>query len=179
VSTDEIMPAGAEVLSLWSSLERMSAHVFRPLDDTYVKRAGDTGAHAVVGGRNYGQGSSREQAALAARHLGLRLVLAESIARIHRANLVNYGVLPLSFADPADRGHVRQDSVLRLEGIHEALRDGSGTLDVECDGHTVHARHGLSPRQIDALLAGGAIPWIRERRKAEQQDGARRGSTGR
>jgi aconitate hydratase len=88
VSTDEIMPAGAEALSLWRSLDGMSSHTFSRLDDSYADRARDTGPHAVVGGRNYGQGSSREQIALAARHLGLHLVLAQSIARIHRASLV-------------------------------------------------------------------------------------------
>ncbi|MER6565511.1 hypothetical protein ABT288_04820 [Streptomyces sp. NPDC001093] len=157
------MPAGAEALSLWSSLDGMSAHTFRPLDDTYPDRARDTGPHAVVGGRNYGQGSSREQAALAARHLGLRLLLAQSIARIHRANLVNYGVLPLTFADPADHDRVHQDSVLHLSGLYESLRDGSAEVTVECDGDSFTARHDLSPRQVDVLMAGGAIPWMRRR----------------
>ncbi|MGW1811838.1 hypothetical protein [Streptomyces sp. NPDC002078] len=163
VSTDEIMPAGAEALSLWSSLDGMSSHSLRPLDDPYPDRARDTGPHAVVGGRNYGQGSSREQAALAARHLGLRLVLAESIARIHRANLVNYGVLPLTFADPGDRDRVHRDSVLHLSGLHETLRDGSREVAVDCDGDSFTARHDLSPRQVDVLMAGGAIPWTRHR----------------
>jgi aconitate hydratase len=164
VSTDEIMPAGAEALSLWSSLDGMSSHTFSRLDDSYTDRARDTGPHAVVGGRNYGQGSSREQAALAARHLGPHLVLAQSIARIHRANLVNYGVLPLTFADPADRARVQRDSLLRVSGLHAALRDGSGEVTVECGGDPFTSRHDLSPRQTDVLMAEGAIAWMRRRR---------------
>jgi aconitate hydratase len=164
VSTDEIMPAGAEALSLWRSLDGMSSHTFSRLDDSYADRARDTGPHAVVGGRNYGQGSSREQIALAARHLGLHLVLAQSIARIHRVNLVNYGVLPLVFADPADWPRVQRDSVLRVSGLHAALRDGSGEATVECEGDSITARHDLSPRQTDVLMAEGAIAWMRRRR---------------
>jgi aconitate hydratase len=104
VSTDEIMPAGAEGMSLWSSLPGMAEHTFRPVDHSYVQRARDTGDHAIMGGRNYGQGSSREQAALAPRALGLRLVIARSIARIHAENLVNFGILPLTIRDQGDAG---------------------------------------------------------------------------
>jgi aconitate hydratase len=103
VSTDEIMPAGAEGMSLWSSLPGMADHTFRPVDHSHARRARDTGDHAIMGGRNYGQGSSREQAALAPRSLGLRLVIAHSIARIHAENLVNFGILPLTTRDGAIR----------------------------------------------------------------------------
>jgi aconitate hydratase len=164
VSTDEIMPAGASAMSLWSNVPAMSEHSFLPLDESYVDKARelvDRGGHAVVAGRNYGQGSSREQAALAPRYLGLRLVLAVSIARIHAENLANYGVLPLTFADPEDRGRVEAGGVLRLSGLHEALASGRRELTVEVGGEPVPVRHTLSPRQVELVLAGGCITWMR------------------
>jgi aconitase A len=123
VSTDEIMPAGAEGMSLWSSLPGMAEHTFRPLDHSYVQRARDTGDHAITGGRNYGQRSSREQAALAPRSFGLRLVIARSIARIHAKNLVNFGILPLTTRDQGDEGKLQPGKTIRLSGLHEALGD--------------------------------------------------------
>jgi aconitate hydratase len=105
VSTDEILPAGAKVLPYRSNIQKIDDFSFERIDPTYLERAravrGTTG-HAVIAGHNYGQGSSREHAAVAPRNLGLRIVLAKGFARIHRQNLINYGVLPLIFADPAD-----------------------------------------------------------------------------
>jgi aconitate hydratase len=98
ISTDKIMPAGSEVLPLRSNILKIARFVFRDVDPDYPEKADDTlksGGHAIVGGENYGQGSSREHTALAPRSLGLRLVIAKSFARIHRQNLINYGVLPL------------------------------------------------------------------------------------
>jgi aconitate hydratase len=155
VTTDEILPAGARVLSLWSNLPGMSEHVFGPLDESYVDRArrtADTGGHAVVGGRNYGQGSSREQAALAPRFFGLRLVLAESIARIHAENLVHYGVLPLTFVDPHDREHLDQGTTLRLRGLHQALRSHTAELDVEHDSGTARSSRTCPQPQTGLLF---------------------------
>lgn len=162
VTTDAIMPGGATGMSLWSDLPAMTRHAFAPVDDSYVERARDTGDHAVVAGRNYGQGSSREQAALAPRTLGLRVVLAESIARIHAENLVNFGVLPLTFTDPADRRKISTPATLRVRGIHDALGRGPGELQVELGNEeSLTVRHDLSPRQADILHAGGCIPWKR------------------
>lgn len=120
--------------------------------------------HAIVAGNNYGQGSSRENAALAPRYLGLRVVLARGFARIHWQKLVNFGVLPLTFADPADYDRIGPGAVLRLSGLHRALRAGrdvSAALDGA--GRTVALRHDLSPRQLDLLLRGGVINRLRER----------------
>jgi aconitate hydratase len=161
VSTDEITPAGAEGMSVWSSLPGMAEHTFRPLDPSYVQRARHTGDHAVIGGRNYGQGSSREQAALAPRSLGLRLVIARSIARIHAENLVNFGILPLTTRDAGDDGKLQPGTTIRLSGLHQALRDSPGELDVQVDGDTIRCQHALSPRQAEVLFAGGSIPWKR------------------
>src|SRR5262249_59512925 len=130
------------------------------------------GAQAVVAGRNYGQGSSREHAVLAPRYLGLRLVLAGSYARIHWQNLVNFGVLPLEFADADTHTHTHTDHPAAGTGDRLAIRDVAGalrgggevTVDNLTKGTTIRARHRLSPRQIDMLLAGGRTPAYPARR---------------
>ncbi len=164
VSTDEILQAGARALPFRSDIARLADFAFTRLDEGYPERAREAGPHAVVGGRNYGQGSSREHAAIAPRHLGLRLVLARGYARIHWQNLVNFGILPLEFADGDDYDRVEQGDVLRVADVRDALRDGS---DVEVRnvtrGETYRARHRLSPRQRDLVAAGGQIPLLRER----------------
>jgi aconitate hydratase len=168
VSTDEIMPAGARVLPFRSNIPRISEFCFEIVDDTYPRRAEevrDTGGHVVVGGDNYGQGSSREHAALAPRYLGLRLVLAKSFARIHWQNLVNYGVLPLNFAHPADYDRIAQGDLIHLEALHSALRGGAEIqARVGSDEWRITLMHELSPRQIDVLLAGGLINFVRGKR---------------
>jgi len=170
LSTDAIVAGGVTGLSLWSSVTGMTSIAFEPIDESYVARArechGD--GHVIVGGRNYGQGSSREQAALAVRNLGARVVLAHSIARIHGENLVNYGVLPLLFVEPADLERLEKGTVLRLHGLHTWLHGAQQDWEIAygTDGRSegrIKVRHDLSPRQIDILLAGGAIPWMRRR----------------
>jgi aconitate hydratase len=171
ISTDEIMPAGTTGSSVYSRLPAMTELAFAPVDDSYVDRARewlDHGGHAIVGGRNYGQGSSREQAALAPRNLGLRVVLAQSIARIHHENLVNYGVLPLVFADPGDAELLEIGVVLRMRGLYGLLRSGCPEFELDYGraGRTeggIRVRHQLSPRQVEVLLGGGAIAWYRNR----------------
>src|SRR6266851_1278917 len=123
------------------------------------------GGHVVVGGHNYGQGSSREHAALAPRYLGLRLVLAKTFARIHWQNLINYGVLPLTFAHTADYDRIAQGDVIRLGGLHAALRRGAQIqAGTGGDEWRVTLMHALSPRQIEVLLAGGLINFVRGKR---------------
>jgi aconitate hydratase len=170
VSTDEIVPAGVAGLSLYSSVPGMTSIAFKPIDESYVDRArerqGD--GHAIVAGRNYGQGSSREHAALAVRNLGARVVLAHSIARIHGENLVNYGVLPLLFVESADLERLEKGTVLQLHGLRNWLHGAQQEWEIaygtagRSEGR-IKVRHHLSPRQIDVLLAGGAIPWMRRR----------------
>jgi aconitate hydratase len=164
VSTDEIVQGGVTGLSLWSSLPGMTSLAFKPIDESYVDRArachGD--GHAIIGGGNYGWASSREQAALAVRNLRARVVLAQSIGRIHSENLVNYGVLP------GDVERLERGASLRLRGLHAWLRGGQQEWELEYgrDGESegrIRVRHSLSPRQVDVLLAGGAIPWMRRR----------------
>jgi len=167
ISTDEIMPAGGRALPFRSNIPRISEFAFDVIDDTYARRAKevrDRGGHVVVGGDNYGQGSSREHAALAPRFLGLRLVIARTFARIHWQNLVNFGVLPLTFTEPADYGALERDDVIHIIGLHQALKRGP-ELTVQLPGKSreLRLRHDLSERQLDLLLVGGVINWIRSR----------------
>ncbi len=164
ISTDEISPAGARVLPFRSNLPKLAEFSFDPVDETYPERANaEERPHAVVAGSNYGQGSSREHAALAPRSLGLRVVLAESFSRIHWQNLANYGVLPLEFADPNDRGRVAQGAVLELPSVRAELEAGHD-VNVTVDGEPLAVRHRLSERQAEAVLAGGVINVIKDRR---------------
>jgi len=160
LSTDEISPAGAAALPFRSNIPELAKFTFRPVDPEYAGRAGDLGDHAVVGGHNYGQGSSREHAAITPRYLGVRAVVAKSFARIHWQNLANFGVLALEFDDEADYEQVQQGDTLALEGLHEALRDGN-TIQARLGDREVVLRHRLSPRQVDKVLAGGVIPVLR------------------
>ncbi|MFW6193718.1 MAG: aconitate hydratase [Gemmatimonadota bacterium] len=169
ISTDEILRAGTEVLPYRSNIPEISKFAFDVVDPEYHDKAmavRDRGGHAVVGGKNYGQGSSREHAALAPRFLGLRMVVARDYARIHWQNLVNFGVLPLTFGDEEDYARIDEGDVLRVDGIHETLRRGDGTVEVEnpSKGETYACRHDLSDRQVDVLLAGGQIAWMKAKR---------------
>ena len=166
ISTDDIMPAGARVLPFWSNIPKTSEFTFEPVDATYPRRAKEVeeGGHAIVAGNNYGQGSSRENAALAPRYLGLAVVLARSFARIHWQNLVNFGVLPLTFADPIDYDRLQQGDVVQLTSVRAALRAGRElSARLAGEGREILLRHDLSPRQLDLLLDGGVINWLRQR----------------
>jgi aconitate hydratase len=156
VSTDEIMPAGARALPYRSDIAALADFAFGQIDETYPERARAAGWHAVVGGRNYGQGSSREHAAIVPRHLGLRVVIAKSFARIHWQNLADFGVLALEFAGEGGYDRLCQGDELRLEGLREAVETGS-----EITAGGVVLRHRLSPRQRAMVLAGGWIPLVR------------------
>jgi aconitate hydratase len=167
ISTDEILRAGAEVLPYRSNIPKISEFCFDVIDRTYHQWAmavRPSGGHAVVGGKNYGQGSSREHAALAPRYLGLRLVLVKSFARIHWQNLVNFGVLPLTFADENDWAGLQQGHVLRVIRARQRIQEGN-EVPVEnlTTGKTLAATHALSKRQVEVLLTGSLINWARDR----------------
>ncbi len=167
ISTDEILRAGTEVLPYRSNIPKISEFSFDIVDETYHERAmevRDEGGHAVVGGQNYGQGSSREHAALAPRYVGLRAVIAKSYSRIHWQNLANFGVVALEFAGDEDYDALDQGDVLRLTGLRDALSSGSEiTVENTTKGTTFTARHSLSDRQVDTILKGGIINWMKER----------------
>jgi len=164
ISTDEIMPAGTRVLPFRSNIPKIAEFAFDIVDPSYAARARQAGRHIVVGGSNYGQGSSREHAALGPQFLGLRAVLAKGFARIHSQNLINFGVLPLTFIDPGDYDDVQQGDVLRLAGVRRALAEGD-ELMVEnvTRRQKIRVRHFMTPRQVQILLRGGLINWMKER----------------
>jgi aconitate hydratase len=158
VSTDEILPAGAQVLPLRSNIPAISEFVFAHIDADYARRAAaEDGPHIVIGGENYGQGSSREHAVIAPRYLGLRVVIAKSFARIHWQNLANFGILALQFDDPGDYDSIEQGDVLRLDGLRDQLSAGK-PVTASHDDRDLHLTHQLSERQVEMVLAGGRIP---------------------
>ncbi|GAA4385614.1 aconitate hydratase [Tsukamurella soli] len=165
VSTDEILPAGARVLPFRSNIPLLADFTFSQIDETYPSRAKkdkDGGGHIVVAGANYGQGSSREHAAITPRFLGLRAVLAVSFARIHWQNLANFGVLALEFDDADDYGHIDQGDVLVLEGLRHGIESGTSvTVRNATRDEKYETHHRLSPRQVAMVTAGGLIPWQR------------------
>ncbi|BBX34720.1 aconitate hydratase [Mycolicibacterium mageritense DSM 44476 = CIP 104973] len=162
ISTDEISPAGARALPFRSNIPKLAMFSFTQVDETYPERAKSAqSGHIIVGGENYGQGSSREHAAIAPRYLGLQVVIAKSFARIHWQNLANFGVLALEFDDSADYDGVAQDDVLVFTNLRQALADGDPiTVANTTQGTTFTVRHRLSERQIQHVLAGGLIPWL-------------------
>jgi aconitate hydratase len=162
ISTDHISPAGAAILPLRSNLPAIAEYTFTRVDSEFPKRAKERGGGFIVGGNNYGQGSAREHAALAPRYLGVQAVLAQSFARIHHINLVNFGVLPLTFVDVADYARLAQGDRLRLSDVRAALRAGS-VLEIEnvTQGWKFPVRHQLTARQVEIMIAGGLLGFIR------------------
>lgn len=166
ISTDEIMPAGARVLPFRSNVAAISRFVFDIIDEDYADKAAalrDSGdGHVVVAGSNYGQGSSREHAAVAPRYLGLRVVVATGFARIHRQNLPNFGIVPLLLRDPADRQRFAPDQVLKFTDLRSRLERG-GDVEGTLDGEPIAFDHDLTRRELDFVLAGGLINHLRSR----------------
>ena len=162
VTTDHIMPAGAKVLPLRSNIPAISEHVFRHVDPDFVRRAKAWGGGFVVGGTNYGQGSSREHAALAPMYLGIKAIIARSFSRIHHANLVNASILPLIFEHAADYDAVEPGDEWEITGVHAALQ-ARDTLAVRnlTQARTFHVTYDLTAREIDILLAGGLLNYVR------------------
>ena len=162
ITTDHIMPAGAKILPYRSNIPFLSQFCFQVCDPTFSPRALAAGDGIIVGGSNYGQGSSREHAALVPMYLGIRCVIAKSFARIHVANLINAGILPLTFADPADYDALSQDDTLVLENIAEGLDTGSLALRCKESGKKISLTFALTQRQKDILLAGGLLNYTKE-----------------
>ncbi|MBB3062580.1 aconitate hydratase [Microbulbifer rhizosphaerae] len=164
VSTDEILPAGAEILPLRSNIPAISRYTFSRIDKDFYQRAMDLkGDCFVVGGENYGQGSSREHAAITPRYLGVRCVIAKSMARIHRRNLVNFGIIPLLFENPDDYDKLQQDAELELDNpVDQLVEDQPVQLKNLSSGELITLRHDLSEEEIATLRAGGLISRTRE-----------------
>ncbi|MBU4263650.1 MAG: aconitate hydratase [Proteobacteria bacterium] len=161
ITTDHIMPAGAQILPLRSNIPAISEFVFKALDEHFSRHAMEAGTGMIVGGENYGQGSSREHAALAPRYLGVEVKLVKSFARIHKANLINFGILPLTFADPADYDRIVQGSKVVIPELRKALEGEAKTLSVEINGQAIEAVLDVSDRHRQILLAGGLLNWAK------------------
>ena len=163
VSTDEILPAGARVLPYRSNIAKLADFAFARLDPGYPERARQAGPHVIIAGANYGQGSSREHAAIVPRHLGLRLVISKSYARIHWQNLANFGILPLQFTDDADYDQIEPGDELAVDDLRDAVAAGTEiTVHNRTRNASYLTRHRLSPRQVAMILAGGQIPRLRQ-----------------
>lgn len=164
ITTDHIMPAGAKILPLRSNIPAISEYCFTVCDTTFPERAKKAGSSIVVGGTNYGQGSSREHAALAPLYLGVKAVIAKSFARIHRQNLINNGIIPLVFKNEADYDRLNQDDTLELPNIREAIKN-NGKIIVKdlTQGFEFEAECELSERGRGMLLSGGLLNFTKER----------------
>jgi predicted aconitate hydratase len=168
ITTDHIMPAGSKVLPLRSNIPAISEFVFNIIDPTFPKRAKEAGGGFVVGGENYGQGSSREHAALAPMYLGLKAVLVKSFARIHRANLINFGILPLTFVQASDYDLVAQGDQLQIPDLKQVIKvDHPFPVKNLTSGKSVQVVHGLTPRQQEIILAGGLLNWTKQKAAAQ------------
>ena len=162
ITTDHIMPAGAKILPYRSNIPYLSKFCFEVCDPTFAQRAQAAGEGIIVGGSNYGQGSSREHAALLPMYLGIRCVIAKSFARIHAANLINAGILPLTFEDPQDYDRLTQDSTLALTDIFSGMDAGRIAVTDQETGRTFYANCAFTSRQKAILKAGGLLNYTRE-----------------
>lgn len=173
VSTGDMAPDGIG-MSLWANIPECARYMFDRIDREFVDRAVDRGGGFVVGGDNYGQGSSREQAALSALHLGVRVVIARSFARIHRSNLVAQGILPLRFVDPDDHGRIRQDEHWRLDDVRRAVEAGETRVTAQSDAdRAVELSMELDERERAVLLAGGTLNHLQDTRATSLPDRVR------
>lgn len=163
ITTDHIMPAGAKILPLRSNIPAISKHCFAVCDETFPSRALELGKSIIVGGANYGQGSSREHAALAPLYLGVKAVIVKSFARIHRQNLINAGILPLEFVNESDCDEIAQGDTLELCGLHDFINNG-GELSVtdKTTGKVFGVKCELSERMRGVILCGGLLEYTKE-----------------
>jgi len=164
VTTDDIVPAGADILKLRANVPAISEHVFGNIDRSFPGRAKAAGTGFILGGRNYGQGSSREHAALCPRYLGVRAVIAESFARIHKSNLINFGILPLELMNPADRSIFKPGDRLLLTNLETSINQGAAIpIRNLTQGKTVETRLDVTPRLARIIQAGGLLAYAREK----------------
>ena len=166
ITTDHIMPAGAKILPYRSNIPYLSNFCFKQCDEKFAEHCKEAGKGIIIGGANYGQGSSREHAALVPLYLGIKAVITKSFARIHCANLVNAGIIPFTFANEDDYDRISVNDELCLEGIRESIANGTDvTLKNLTTGESYKLDYQLSERQRDILLAGGLLDYTRESQK--------------
>jgi len=162
ITTDHIMPAGAKILPYRSNIPHLSQFCFGVCDTTFPERAKALGQSIIVGGSNYGQGSSREHAALVPMYLGVRVVIAKSFARIHVANLINVGIMPLTFENADDYDKLTQGDTLALSDIFAGMDSGKLTLTDKTTGATIPLCCSFTERQKAILKAGGLLQYTKE-----------------
>jgi aconitate hydratase len=164
------MPAGARILPFRSNIPEISKFAFSQIDEHFYDRAikHQQNGFIVIGGTNYGQGSSREHAALAPRYLGLKVVIVKSFARIHWQNLSNFGILPLTFVDPSDYDKIDQEDELEIDGVRRALSEGIRRIRItnKTKDETYETEHTLSSRQTEMVLEGSLINVVRKKQGA-------------
>jgi aconitate hydratase len=165
ISTDAIMPAGNKVLPLRSNIPAISQFVFEQIDPDFPNRAKEKGNGVVIGGENYGQGSSREHAAIAPRYLGIRAKIAKSFARIHKANLINFGILPLTFRDPADYEQVNQGDKVIFKNLRKLIASGAKEIPAIVEGREIVTLLEVSERERREILAGGTLNYVKNKQK--------------
>jgi aconitate hydratase len=161
ITTDHIMPAGAKILPLRSNIPEISKFVFNVVDETFHDRALEKGGGFVIGGVNYGQGSSREHAAIAPKYLGIKAVIVKSFARIHLANLVNFGIVPLTFVNKEDYNKINQGE--RFEIDLTTINTGKVLLKNLSKNLDIELTHSLSPQDLEELMAGGKLTLIKQK----------------
>ena len=162
ISTDAIIPAGAKILPLRSNIPAISEYVFHQVDPLFSKRAREKNGGYIVGGENYGQGSSREHAALAPMYLGVSAIIAKSFARIHQANLINFGILPLEFENSEDYTMIKEGTEIVIQDIVDQLKENTNKIRAIIDnGKTITLVNNYSPRQKKILLSGGLLNYTK------------------
>ncbi len=165
VTTDDIIPGGSSILKYIANIPKFAKYTFCYTDPDFVRRAEDLGTSIIVGGENYGQGSSREHAAMLPMYLGVRAVIAKSYARIHKENLFNYGILPLTFTDVSDYDKINQQDVLVIENVFESLENGKFTIKCPEKNCTLQAVLEASAYDKEILKAGGALNYLAKKIK--------------
>ncbi len=169
VSTDDITPASAEFSSMRSNIPLMSQYCYHRYDPTFAARAKEMGKSFIIGGENYGQGSSREHAAINPMYLGVKAVIAKSIARIHRGNLINHGVIPMLFADPADYDKLEQEDDLEINGLLDQMPGRVIEIKDVTKGFTFKAKLDLSDSELEVITAGGQLRHLQKQLKEMEQ----------
>lgn len=167
ITTDDILPAGSQVLPYRSNIPMISKFTFKNIDETFYERAMNAkqrGGGIIVGGENYGQGSSREHAAIAPMYLGIKAVIAKSFARIHRANLINFGILPLTFSDPSDYEKINQGDILEIDGLTESVKGNQKyRVKIKDRGISFFVTSNLNSKEKELILQGGLLPYVRKK----------------
>ncbi len=167
ISTDDILPAGAKILPLRSNIPAISEYVFKNIDPTFIDRVKKKKGGLILAGENYGQGSSREHAAIAPMYLGIKTVIAKSYARIHKANLVNFGIIPLQLVNQSDYNKIEQGDIVNIENIREKLAGSIQILDaVNVSKKLIFkVKYDLTPRQVKIILSGGLLNYVKKLNK--------------